>query len=858
MKGLTVFDAEVSSAPSNFEVHFVPVDDGKLRMVLSSRGTYLAGVVVPPPSEHWDFVGEISKAQSAAEMLLRKLPERPRPAWSGNDLSRAKIAFDSGDLFATVFGINMIGDAARDRRPTGEALRAMAFGYAWLGRWTRNFPTARGKSFEARALAYAALADRIEPAGQDEMAFALVQAGREADGLELLAISTPVARDVAALSWAMGKRDASYVGSSSGTPLGLYALNWIEGRRGGISRYRETARKLAVENPSNVVALRRLIAVEDVGPKKGLTQAYLYIATTWEPYLDLVAGKRLVPSDAEMPIGAVSAETFLARLEAMGEGDPAQEVPLPLRVEIAKDVALDAALSRLHFLVWELSSPEAADAFRAEMAPLSRGHPLGGLLVGMKRDFSSEQASVDAVGRALAQARISYGLVERFRVSFPYSGPVSLGDWLRSRRDELEDLSLDRGEISGADFDADGRRAVELSPHDAKFWKLVIGSGGDRQQIAQAMVQTNGAPAILWLAVNAIQGRVPVDLAQLNQMLDLIIADDPLNSATYTEKASVLAANGEFEKAIAVWRSFLAAGDTTSLEAAHAVAGMVWANRVIGRPWVARRLAWAAAQSYSQTSLLNLAYALEDCGRLDVAEEILGRVQHRYGPDTEWDRIRFYARTGDPRGLRELKAYIPRFMSNANNPTFMTDEAHLRLLESFMATGEWADANDLINQVLIGRWHKDDPAFYLLMAVSSWKEGSGLPDSLPGLRAMMEAGPHQTDLDPVANVFLGRGSVDSAAASLKRDPGVRAVGYYLLGQYAALKQRDSALARKYFERTVGLRQYGLMVHFLALQELKLVPSYPSRIATTWRAILQDLFEMRANFARLGRRAHAAR
>ena len=268
------------------------------------------------------------------------------------------------DPYAMIWVLNTLADAQKGRPPWPEALQMMSRGYSWLGKWTNGMPTNKAKIFHARALAFAELLGSLSGNASSEKALALTQCGRDKDALFVLARSTPDSQDTSALASALTTRDLQAVEQrlrSNPSRAWRFAFALLTDYHNRTGKSRAAFAGLVKDNPLDLTSLSWLIDIEDVGPNHDLTRQYLDTTLGWEPYLEVVMGRR-APSDLEYVLEyprsrqPPDSASLIEALSRMPPGDLNQEIPLRARMELAQDFAFDAAIARMIFLRTNMGS----------------------------------------------------------------------------------------------------------------------------------------------------------------------------------------------------------------------------------------------------------------------------------------------------------------------------------------------------------------------------------------------------------------------------------------------------------------------------------------------------------------------
>ncbi|MBI5208860.1 MAG: hypothetical protein HY927_02675 [Elusimicrobia bacterium] len=845
--GLQAYDAELSSPRlAGFAVSFEE-SAGELRIALRIQDTSLNELAVPYPEERWDILAEIKRAGDTATALLdakwAPVAGPPRPT---NDIGRAESGFEALDVYALIWTINTLAEAQRDRPPWPDALRMMARAYGWLGKFNNGIPSNKAKIFHARALALSDLAERLSVGASSEKAFALTLCGRDSDALFVISQSTPDSPDLSSLAGVMARQDlgaARPQGKAGKSREWKYAYAMLADYHAKGLESREAFKALVESNPLDLNSLNWLVGIADVGPNHLLTRQLLGTALGWEPYLETVMGRR-APAGLAYPLSRPppDATGFLNALSRLPPGDPAEEIPMRTRVELAKDYALEAALSMMAFLEYNYGVPDQAKEQLKTFQPLVTGHPWGFLLPLVKPDLDKDQDAGRTLSEGLARVKLQYGGMRHLVKYIMHVFESDINAIVADRRLEFDDVRLDLREraLIPDERTAAARRTMELSPYDPWPYHKIAKAEGNPRVFEDAMARLGDSPAFLQSMISFILHRPPLDQNRYATVLDRLLAADPGNWMARTNKGILLISQDRLLEAIENWRGYLKV-DSESLEAASAVCVMAWIYRLMGHPDLARRLSLSAAPTYKAQALFELAYAFEDDGRYDLAERMIRAARQRYGEKFIQSLAKFYLRTGDPRGRSLLKAHIRRFFSmQSAGRILLTDRMHLDLLECFLLTGQWVKAYGLLNQVLVPRWHPNSAKFGLWTVVSMMKAGPAYGEATESLKALRPNIPSTDPLLPLARLYLEEQGVAETLPSPSDAPSVRSLFYYFVGQYLMYRKGEPGKGREFFEKTVRLKQFENPEYYLSLKELGRAPCMADRLRRQFTAWLRDI------------------
>ncbi|HBL18186.1 MAG TPA: hypothetical protein DD417_15890 [Elusimicrobia bacterium] len=815
-------------------------DEDHLRLSLDRGAGAIVTTTAEFPGARWDVFAELSRAQSATDLLLAGFPRPIQPPSNPTDVSRPEMAYADIDYFSMVWVVNNLGEALRGRSAEPAALRRMSSAYSWLGRWTTLLPSTKGKLFHARALAYAALAHDISGNASSELALALVQAGRDADALFVLAKSTPSSPELSDLATCLVKQDIKTARAKAES-----SRQWMWARyftAGATHERRDSLRQLVESNPFDVSAMRSLMMEEDVGPKHDLTQQYLHTTHDWEPYLKLVDGQ-LQSKDSEFQFEHdrdISAQHFLESMAQAQPGEPADEIPVSGRMDLAREFAFDAALSGMIFQTWQYAVQERAEGLFKQVQPYVQAHPWGFLLPLVKPKLSADPQAASVVWACVGKIPLRYGGVQLLERFTDIEG-LRLGDILQRRSEEFDDVRPDLNVLleAGALSRQAAQRLLELVPYSYVPYAFLAKMDNDPRLIDEGIRQLGEVPALLSISSAKALSARPFDPVLAIALLDRLLAVDPGNGSARQSKSTLLMAQGKTAEAIENWRDYLKM-DSQSLEAVNIVSEMSWAYAILGKSDLARRLAVSASPAYSWKALMSLAHAYEECRRYDLAERTYRAVERRYGDDHRRWRAKFYLRTGDMRGHPMVRAYISWFRTyQQRGDVVLTDADHLKLLEAFLLTGEWAEAHHLLGSVLLPRWHVGSARFALWMAICGLKAGQPFGDALVPIKTVRPQMAVDDPLLPVIELYLGERKVEDVAFAPIVNATDRSEANYMIGQFLIHRMGRPEDAIPFFEKTVALREYEQEAYTLALSELGRVPSYGRRLYDQWRAIWLD-------------------
>lgn len=837
-RGLTAFDGELSpGTTAAWMVDFLE-EGPNLKIRLREGDRPVNDAQTPFPSGAWDALQEIEYARRFGEDLFRKIPGSvPVPANPGTDLARARLAYEAFDLPSLVWLINTLGDAQRGKTGTPEALELMSVAYGWLGRWLAVIPSDRAKLFQARSVALAALAGGPRPGVRPALALALAHCGRPGDALFELARSTPDAGQWAAQAEAYARADGVKARGAGEESRPWRWTSALTARSRGLSEEsRELFGRLR-NGAADLAALHYLADEADVSEGHEATMSYLQAPFQLQASGDFVAGRRIAGGEPHTADAGMDFSSLVGALRGSPAGDPAEEIPASARAELLLDFALDAAVARIRFVVHSLGMPADGRALAAAAQPLAQVHPWGFLLPLIREDREKERGLEAVLLRGLSGVRAGYGGAHLLIDEFHDVNDFNPREWVVSRESEFDDATGDFGLVNRPPYAPEVlTRLSTLNPYSP----IPYGSGSEAL-LDQGLAKLGERPDLLVKKLGLALERRPRDLEAVDAAAGRLLAVDRMNWVALTVKTGIRIAKGEFEKAAEAWREFVRLKPDT-LAAAHAVALMSWAYSAGGDFRRARELAVAAAPAFSHTVLLRLAHAYEETGRYDLAEDIHGVIQWRYPSALSAHALgKFLMRTGDPRGYGLVRAGIPWFFSHQQEPgVVLTDSDHQDLFHAFLFTEDWKHAFQLINTVLVPRWHPDDADFLLWLAVAEVKAGEG--GFTDAAEMLGQAQPKIAKSDPlymVVEAYLRQKTPEEAEAELPLEPGLRALGYYFLAEFRVLSRSNPDKATALFEAAAALRQYEQPAHYLALKSLGKVPSFLERLWRHFKGIVAD-------------------
>jgi tetratricopeptide (TPR) repeat protein len=825
-------------------------DEGSaLYVVLSRGGSVLAQSAADFPPAEWDIAAEVERSRALAAKLLGALPgAAPERARIGTDLARARLAYQTFDFPSLVWVVDSLGEAQRGFAGDPDAVKLMSVSYAWLGLWLDELPSDSAKTFEARALALAALSGRTPGGATSELSLALALCGRQSDALTVLQQSAPDSPEIASLAEALIREDLQpIVAAAKNSRQWRWALALNAMKLGLPQVARPVLGDLARSAPADFPAMHFLSRFLDVSEKHSLMEAYAALPRRLLVQGDFLAGRRQGDEKPNPSIPPLDARAFVDGLRRGDVGNPAEEIPRTARERLLLDAAVDAELVRMHFVVVELSAERSARALAAAARPLSEAHPWGFLIPLIREGLDKDPAAADELNKGLAKAPVNYGGISALGRDFLDVYNFNFNEWLATRDAELDDLShedLFRGDEPNAQVGL--IRIASLDPYDSSPYEW-----GDEAQADTGLRLLGDRPALLKKKFTFALKRRPRDLDAIAALADRLLRLDPDDWGARRTKSAVLIVRGKPLDASANWGEVVRF-QPSSLLAANAAAQMAWACSVAGDHARARRIALAAAPAYSKSVLLALAHAYEETRRYDLAEKIYVAVEARYGKPWKQPLLgKFYMRTGDPRGWGLVHAQIPKFFAHQQEGGIvLTDEDHIELLDAFLMTEEWRNAADLLASVIAPRWHPNETRYFLWMAITILNsEGGGYEDVKERMESSRK-GMHDDDpLLPVYDAFLGSKTGDEAAEQLDFYPENLSLGSYMLAQYFTHVRPEPEKVKKMLKQVVALKRYDSPEYYLALKQLDRVPIYSERIWRQLFAQLADVSDLRGRASR---------
>ncbi len=843
-RGFDAIDAALTpNATAPIVVAFF--DEGQiLRISLRIDQKQAAFAHVPYPEARWPVLADIENSRKIAEGLVAKIPgAQPPAAHIATDMARAQLGYQTFDLPALVWVVNTLGAAQRGKAPDPDALKLMSASYGWMGHWLNGLPTNHAKLFHARALALAALAGKLSGDASPELALALAHAGRQADALFVLARSTPSGSETAAVADALSRQDSTKAeAGAKGSRQWLWTLAFTsmynENEDEETSAYREL-----IKDPSDFPAIHMYFHQLGQEQRDTLTAAYLELPEALAASGDFLDGRRPVPpstlSGASTATIASGWKGIITASQDAAHDDVAEEISHTARAGILLDAAVDAASLRMGGVMGR----ERAE-LKARAAGLTAAHPWGFLpqLIGRTEKIDAEEKEF---GESLARAPFCYGGLRAIFENFHDEHAWNVYEWMAPREGELDDVTLDTGFRSRIkDAPVGPERGAELDPFSSGPYML-----GGEQTIDAGLTRLGERPPLLRRKLSFMLQKRPFDAAATAATVDRLLAVGPSDWRARSTKAALLMLQNKPHEAAAVWREFIAR-EPGSPAATYAASEMSWIYAVAGDVRRSRALALAAAASYSREGLLALARAYEDSGRYDMAEQVYAMIEYRYGGRLAGTLMaKFYLRTGDPRGYGLVSAGIPKFFAHQQSAGTLTDEDHLQLLDSFLMTEQWDSAFDLLNQVVVPRWHPHDARYMLWLAVTWLKTNQGRSDGIKILEQERPGMDPKDSLTAIVDVFIQSATVDEALSGLNLDPSLRSRQLYMLAQYLTLARHEPERATTLLASVVALKQYDSIEYYLALKALDRIPSYPARVLRQLSAITSDLAWSGARIAR---------
>lgn len=763
------------------------------------------------PGIPWDISAELENAQKAADILLAPIC-RPKPPPRRRPTSLNSLP-GGGNVYAAFTRMNAL--AAEGTSVSSVALRRLTLEASLVARKTALIPSGASKLFAARALSYAMLlARRKGPSARAPLAFALVAAGRPADGMRE---ATNVGDEDAlvSLSKAWADRDPHLtrtVAPDDLAPFKELVLAEVDFDR--LSRRRRLA-KVAEKDPLDSWAWAGLTFAGDVPSGHEFGPNLLAWSLNGPAIAAAISGNP-IPDDSPVESGETwDPDGFLTALSDLeGKGDDG-DVPLAYRIILARDQAFFAAVARLSFLSRQLEDRRQASSEGVQLAPVLNGHDWDAIApLGLKH------YDAEALKSAARRRPVSAGVIDladrahgRFRALEP--------PFLSERDDVIGDqmfaaMMVDKNDIP--EKIAASAQLIRLDPREPLAYEYgTLGTPPDLTALLHAL-ETHPNDLALQRVASKIYSRAGRrERERLRPAMETLWRNAPGDPDAGWLRMLNLVAVGRLEDGFDALRHVRAANEN-SLIAVDATVQMARIRMRMGLKDEALRLAAEAAQSYKASALHFFGLLLEHLGDAEGAESVFKAIDERYntlvGP--AWMSIVFRARRQDPKSLKLLRS-----MSSGLNPQLVGAYDRWENPDPFfgaVSLGEWAQLDDAISRYSKGNVIKNAGTLCWWFTARR-RMGMSKPEAIKPIRIAFQSAPTSGKFTPVVQAILGERKPDEAFLDLPIEMGFRDNGVFFLAELHAANG-DMAAANAAYKRCRDAYLFENVHFFLADRELR--------------------------------------